>query len=73
MRNLVRHNARHFSFFIGCQNQSRVHIEESARQRHGIDHIGINHLNGEWYLGVRVPNQVLPNAVHILRNHRIID
>ena len=71
--NLMRHDAGHFGFFVRGQNQPGVHVEESAGQGHRVDHVGINDLDGERHLRVRVANQILSDAVHVLGNDGIVD
>src|SRR5271157_485729 len=71
--NLVRHHSGQLGFIVSSQDQSRVHVEETARQRESVQFVGVDHFDGEWHLGVRIPHQVLPDAVHILGNQRIAD
>ena len=71
VRDFMRHHARQLSFVIGGQNQPRVDVEKSARQREGVDLVGVDDLDGEGHLGIGVAHQVLADAVHILRDHRI--
>ena len=73
VRDLVRHHARQFRFGIGAQDQSAIHVEKSARQRERIHHIGIDHLDREGNLRVRIAHQVLPHAVHVFGHDRIVD
>ncbi len=56
---LMRHDAGQLGFVVRGQNEARVHVEKSARQREGIEFVGINHLDGERHLGIRVAHQVL--------------
>ena len=73
VRNFVRHHSRKFRFFLRPQNQPAVHVEKSARQRKRVHFIGIDHLDREWHLRIRIAHQVLPHAVDVLRHHRVID
>ena len=73
VRNLVRHHPGKFRFLVCRHNQSRVDIEEAAWEREGIQFVRVNHLNGERHLGIGVAHQILPNAIDILRHHRILN
>ena len=73
VRDFMRHNSRQLRFLIGAQHHAAIHIEESAGERKGIHHIGIDHLDREGHLRVRIANQVLPDAIHIFRHHRVGD
>src|ERR1035441_8774328 len=48
-----------------------VDVKEAARQRHGVDLVGIDHLDGERHLTVGVLHDVLAHPVHVLHHHRI--
>ena len=65
------HHTGQFRFLIGVQNQAGVDVEEAARQRHGVDLVRINDLDGEGNLGVGVLYEVLADAVHVFNHHRI--
>jgi len=69
----MRHHARHLRFFIGGEDQAGIHIEESTGQRHGVNHVGVDHFNGERNLGVGVTHQVLPNTIHVFGDDRVVD
>ena len=69
----VRHHAGQFGFGLGLQDQAGVHEEEAARQREGVHFLGIQHLDGEGNLGVGVADQVLPDAVDVLGDDRVVD
>src|SRR5260370_25674541 len=56
---LMSHDAGQFGLFVGGQDQSGIHVEESAGQRESVDVVGIDHLNSEWHLGIRISPQVL--------------
>src|ERR1035437_8279921 len=49
-----------------------THEGVGARERRGVQCRGVHHMECERYLGVRVPRQVLPEAVDELRNQRIV-
>ena len=70
---LMCHHARELGFLVGCQNQPRIHIEEPTGQREGVHFIGIDDLDGERHLRVGVAHQVLPDSVHILIDHRVLN
>src|SRR5262249_33004067 len=42
-------------------------------QGHGVHIIRVHNFNGKRHLGVRIANQVLPDAVHVFCNHRVLD
>ena len=73
MRNFVGHHSRQFSFLVGGQDQSGVHIEEPARQGERIDVIGVHHFDCERHLRIRIANQILPKSIHILRHDRVLN
>ncbi len=72
VRDLVCHHAGQLGFFVGRQNQPGIYVEESTRQSERIHFVGIDDLDGERYLGVGIPYQVLSDAVDVLRDHRIL-
>src|SRR5208337_1699964 len=47
--------------------------EKPTRQSEGIQLVGVNYFDGERHLRVRVAYQILPYAVHILGDRRIVD
>ena len=73
VRDFVRHHSREFRFLIRVQDQAAVDVEKSARQRERIHHVRIDHLDCERHLRVGVAHQVLPHAVHVFRDHRVVD
>ena len=73
VRDLVGHHSGHFRFFVGAQDQPAIYVEKSAGQCERVHLIGIDHLDRERHLGVRVAHQVLAHAVHIFGDYRIID
>src|SRR5258708_5804771 len=73
MSDLMGHNSRQFSFVIRFQNQSRVHKEESSRERERIYYLGIDHLDSERHLGIRVAHEVLTYTVDVLRDNGVVD
>ena len=70
---LMGHHAGQFGFFVGIQNQPGVDVEEAARQSQGVDLVGVDDLDGERHLAVGVLHDVLADAVHVFRNHRVGD
>ena len=73
VRDFVRHYAGQLRFLIRVQDQPAIDVEKSAGQRERVHHVGIDHLDGEGNLGVGIAHQVLPHAVHVLVDHRIVD
>ncbi len=73
VRNFMRHHAGQFRLFIGRQDQAGIHIKKAARQRERIDLVGIDHLDRERHLRVRIPHQVLPDPVDVLIHERILN
>ncbi len=71
--NLVRHHPGQFRLFVRVQDQARIHIKKSPRQRKRVDLVRIDHLDGERNLRVRVLHNVLTDPVHILGHHRVCD
>ena len=71
--NLVRHHACKLSLFVGRQNQSAVHVEETARQSEGVDLVRVDDLDSERHLGVGVAHQVLPDSIHVLIDDRVLN
>src|SRR5271163_5024664 len=72
VRNLMRHHARQFSLFIGRQNQAGVYIEKATGQRERVHFIGIDDLDGKRNLGIGIAHQILSDAVHVFRDHRVL-
>ena len=68
----MRHHAGQFGFLVGGENQPAVDVEKPAGQRERVDFVGINHLDRERNLGVGVPHQVLPDAIHVLIDDRVL-
>ena len=73
MRDFMRHHAGQFGLRIRLQDQPGVDEEKSARQRECVDVFRVDHLDGERHLGVGVAHQVLPDAVHVLGDNRVVD
>ncbi len=71
--NLMRHDSGEFRLFVGCQDQPGIHIEKPARQGERVDFIGVNDLDSEGYLRIRIAHQILADAVHVFCNHRVGD
>src|SRR5208283_705740 len=71
--NLVRHHACEFRFFLSPQDQAAVNVEETAGQRESIHFIGIDNLDRKGNLSVGIANQILPHAIHILRNDWVVN
>ena len=72
VRDFMRHHARELRFFIRGKDQARVHVEEPAGKRKGVDLVGIHDFDGEGHLGIGIPHQVLADPVHVLGDHRIL-
>ena len=70
---LMSHHRGQFRLFVGVHNQAGVNEKESARERKCVDLVRIDHLDGERHLAVRVPHNVLADAVHVFGHHRIGD
>ena len=73
VRNLMRHHSSQLGFIVGGQNQSTVHVEETARQRKGVHLFGIEHLNREGHARVGVAHQILADAIDVFGDNRIGD
>ena len=73
VRNFMRHHSSQFRLIIGSENQSGIDVEKSAGKRECIDVVRVNHLNGEWNLGIRVAHQILADAVDVFANAGIGD
>ena len=73
VRDFMGHHAGQLRLFIGVQNQSAVHIEKAARQGKRVDFVRINHFDGERHFGVGIPHQILADAIHVFRDHRVGD
>ena len=72
VRDLVRHHASEFCFIVSGQNQPRIHVEKPTGQSKGVDVVRINHPDRKWNRRIRVPHQVLPDAIDILGDNRIL-
>ncbi len=73
VRNFVGHHAGEFGFFLRAEDQAAVDIEKSTRQCEGVDFVGIDHFDGEGHARIGIAHQVLPHAVHVFGDHRVID
>src|SRR5258708_32722480 len=69
----VGHDAGQFRFFVGGQNQAGIYIEEPAGQREGVDLVGIDDLDGKGHFGVGIAHQVLPDAVYVFVDDRVLN
>src|SRR6202048_512209 len=69
----MRHHASHLGFLVGIQDEAGVHVEEPAGQRHGVDFVGIDDLDGERNLAIGVLDDVLADAVDVLGYHGVGD
>ena len=67
------HHAGQFGFFLGAENQAAVYIKETAGKSESVDLVRVNHLDGEGNLGVGVAHEVLPDAVYVFGDDRIIN
>ena len=67
------HDAGQLGFLVGIENEPGIHIEETTRQGHGIDFVGIDDLDGEGHLAIGVLHDVLSDAVDVFGDHRIGD
>ena len=70
---LVRHHACELGFVLRLQDQPGVHEEEAARQRHRVHFFGVQHLDRDRHLRVRVADEVLADAIDVLGDDRIVD
>ena len=70
---LVGHDAGKFGFFVGGQDEAGVDVEESAGQRHGVDLVGVDDLDGEGDFAVGVLDDVLADAVDVLDDDGVGD
>ena len=73
VRDLVRHDPSEFGFVISRQDQSAVHVEETAGQRKGIHFVGVENLDGERHPRIGVAHQVLADAIDVLVDDGISD
>ena len=71
MRYFVPHDTSQFRFGLCLQDEAGVDEKEATGQCKGIHLFAIQHLDGEWHLGVGVANKVLPDAIHIFGNGRV--
>ena len=70
---LVRHDAGELGLFVRGQDQAGVDVEEAAGQGHGVDLVGVDHLDGEGDLAVGVLDDVLADAVDVLDDDGVGD
>ena len=73
MGNLVRHHARQLRFALGLQNQPRIHEKESSREVNAFALLGVQDLDRERDLRVRVQDDVLADAVDVFGDDRVGD
>ena len=73
MGNFVGHDASEFGFRIGLEHEARINEEESAGEGEGVDFFRVQHLDGKGHFGIRVPDEVLPNAVDVLGDDGVVD
>src|SRR5260370_28203594 len=72
-RYFVGHDTRELRLFLRAKNQPAIHVKESSRQREGIDLVGIDHLDREWYSRIRIAHEILSDAIYIFRDDRVVD
>ncbi len=73
VRNFVRHHASKLRLFLRAQDQAAVDVEKSARQREGVDFVGVDDFDGEGNARIRIAHQVLSHAIHVLGDNGIVD
>src|ERR1700756_4536908 len=73
VRYFMGHDPPQLRLLLGAKNQPAIHIKESSRQREGIDLVGIDHLDREWYSRVRIAHEILSDAIYIFRDDRVVD
>ncbi len=73
MSDLVRHDSGQFGLLISSQEQPGIHIEESAGQCKGVYFTGVNHLDREGHLCIRVSYEVLSDPVHVLGDDGVLN
>ena len=73
VRDLVRHHSGQFRFVFRCQDQPFVDVEIAAREGKRIHLIGIDDLDVERNLGIRMLHDVLADAIDIFADHGIFD
>src|ERR1035437_1175792 len=71
--NLVGHDAGEFGFRFGLEDEARVDEEESAGKGEGVDFLGIQDLDGERHFGVRVADEILPDAVDVFGDDGVVN
>jgi len=73
VRNFVGHDAGQLGFFLRAQDQAAVDVEKASGKRECVDFIGVDHFDGEGNFCIGVADQVLPHAVHVFSDDRVID
>ena len=63
---LVGHDAAEFGLFVSSEDEAGVDVEEAAGQRHGVDLVRVDDLDGEGDLAVGVLDDVLADTVDVL-------
>ncbi len=70
---LVGHDAGELASSVAGEDQAGVDVEEAAGQRHGVDLVGVEDLDGERHLAVGVLHEVLADAVDVLDDDGVGD
>ena len=67
------HDAGEFRLAFRAQEEAGVDEEKTARQRERVHFTAVDQLDREGHLGVGVPHQILPHAIDVFGDHRVID
>ena len=73
VRDFVGHNTGQLGFVVSGENESFIYVKETARQCERVYFVRINDLDRERHLCIGVQHDVLPNAVHVFGDNRIVD
>jgi len=72
VRDFVGHHSGELGFFLRAENQPAVDVEKAAGKGEGIHFVRVDYLYGEGHTRVGIANQILPNAVYVFGDDRVV-
>src|SRR5437016_7508016 len=73
MRNFMRHYAGQLRLVVCRKDQTGIYIEKPSGQRNGINFLGVYDLYPERHLRIGVSDQILSQAIDVVRDFRVRD
>src|SRR5258708_6231529 len=73
VRYFVGHDTGQLRLFLRAKNQPTIYVEESTGQRECVDLVGIDHLDRKRHPCIRIPHEILTDAVYVLSDDPTFD